>query len=56
MAFSTKLSEPIPTVRDAMPQWIILLIVAIVAWLAFSVGRRLILGRLLAVARRRRIA
>lgn len=40
-----------------MPQWIILLVIAIVAWLALSIGGGLIVGRLLAVAsRRRRIA
>jgi hypothetical protein len=40
--------------RHAMPQWIVRLIVAIVAWLALSVGGGLIIGRLLAVASRRR--
>jgi hypothetical protein len=38
----------------AMPQWITLLLLAIVAWLALSVGGGLIIGRLLAVASRRR--
>jgi nitrate reductase NapE component len=37
-----------------MPQWITLLVLAIVAWLVLSVGGGLIIGRLLAVASRRR--
>lgn len=37
-----------------MPQWITLLVLAIVAWLAVSVGGGLIIGRLLGVASRRR--
>jgi hypothetical protein len=37
-----------------MPQWITLLVLAIVAWLALSVGGGLIIGRLLGVASRRR--
>jgi hypothetical protein len=37
-----------------MPQWIILLIVAIGAWLALSVGGGLLIGRILNVASRRR--
>jgi hypothetical protein len=37
-----------------MPQWITLLVLAIVAWLAVSVGGGLIIGRLLAVASRKR--
>ena len=37
-----------------MPQWITFLVLAIVAWLALSVGGGLIIGRLLAVASRRR--
>ena len=37
-----------------MPHWILILMLAIVAWLALSVGGGLILGRLLAVASRRR--
>ncbi len=37
-----------------MPHWIVILTLAIVAWLALSVGGGLILGRLLAVASRRR--
>jgi hypothetical protein len=36
-----------------MPQWIIFLILAIVAWLVLAVGGGLILGRILAVAARR---
>ena len=36
-----------------MPQWIIFLILAIVAWLALSVGGGLIVGRLLSAAARR---
>jgi hypothetical protein len=37
-----------------MPQWITLLALAIVAWLALSVGGGLIIGRLLAAASRKR--
>jgi hypothetical protein len=51
--FSIFPSEPIPTVT-AMPQWIILLIVAIGAWLLLSVGGGLLIGRILSVASRRR--
>ena len=36
-----------------MPQWIIFLILAIVAWLALSVGGGLLGGRLLSAAARR---
>ncbi len=40
-----------------MPQWILFLVLAIVAWLVVSVGGGLVVGRLLAIAgRRRRIA
>lgn len=52
MPFSPKLSEPIPTVT-AMPQWVVFLVLAIVAWLAFSIGGGLIIGRLLGAASRR---
>jgi hypothetical protein len=45
-----------PTVENAMPQWIILLTLAIVAWLVLSVGGGLVVGRLLGVAARRRRA
>jgi hypothetical protein len=37
-----------------MPQWIILLVVAIGAWFALSIGGGLLLGRLLSVAERHR--
>jgi hypothetical protein len=37
-----------------MPQWIILLTLAIVAWLVVSVGGGLIVGRILGAASRRR--
>jgi hypothetical protein len=36
-----------------MPEWIILLALAIVAWLVLSVGGGLLIGRLLSVATRR---
>ncbi len=40
-----------------MPQWIILLLLAIAAWLTLSVGGGLLVGRLLSIAlRRRRVA
>ena len=37
-----------------MPQWILFLGLAIVAWLAVSIGGGLIVGRLLGVAARHR--
>ena len=37
-----------------MPQWIVFLMLAIVAWLVISVGGGLVVGRLLGVAERRR--
>jgi hypothetical protein len=37
-----------------MPQWIILMMLAIVAWLVVSIGGGLLVGRLLRVASRRR--
>lgn len=37
-----------------MPQWILFLVLAIVAWLALSVGGGLLVGRLLSVAARHR--
>ena len=52
MAFSTYPSGPIPTVA-AMPQWILFLVLAIVAWLMLSVGGGLLVGRLLGLAARR---
>jgi len=61
VAFSTYPSEPIPTVT-AMPQWIIFLVLAIVAWLTLSIGGGLLVGRLIEAAsrllpnQRRRIA
>jgi hypothetical protein len=36
-----------------MPQWIVFLIIAIVAWLALSVGGGLLVGRLLSAGARR---
>jgi len=40
-----------------VPQWIILMLLAIVAWLVVSIGGGLIVGRLLGVvSRRRRVA
>jgi len=40
-----------------VPQWIILLMVAIAAWLVVSIGGGLVVGRLLRmVSRRRRVA
>jgi hypothetical protein len=51
VAFSTYPSGPIPTVI-AMPQWILLLALAIVAWLALAVGGGLLLGRLIAAVGR----
>jgi hypothetical protein len=40
-----------------VPQWIVFLALAIVAWLVLSVGGGLVVGRLLGVAsRRRRVA
>ena len=35
-----------------MPQWIVFLALAIVAWLVFSVGGGLLVGRLIEVASR----
>jgi hypothetical protein len=35
-----------------MPQWILLLTLAIVAWLTLAVGGGLLLGRLIAVVQR----
>jgi hypothetical protein len=37
-----------------VPQWIILMMLAIVAWLVVSIGGGLLVGRLLRVASRRR--
>ena len=51
MASSTYPSGPIPTVT-AMPQWILFLVLAIVAWLALAVVGGLIVGRLLAAVER----
>jgi hypothetical protein len=42
------------TYGDRMPQWIILLVVAIGAWFALSVGGGLLVGRLLSAAQRHR--
>ena len=61
MSFSTYPSEPIPTVT-AMPHWIVVLVLAIVAWLTLAIGGGLLVGRLIEVAsrllphQRRRIA
>jgi nitrate reductase NapE component len=49
--FSTYPSGPIPTVA-AMPQWILFLVLAIVAWLTLAVGGGLLVGRLLNVVGR----
>jgi hypothetical protein len=38
-----------------MPQWIIFLVLAIVAWFALSVGGGLVIGRMLSAAGRRRL-
>jgi len=51
--FSTFPSGPIPTL-DAMPDWIVLLALAIAAWLVVSVGGGLLLGRLLGFVERHR--
>jgi hypothetical protein len=51
VVFSTFPSEPIPTVT-AMPQWILFLALAIVAWLVLAVGGGLLLGRLIAAVER----
>jgi hypothetical protein len=37
-----------------MPQWILLLVLAIVAWLVLAIGGGLIVGRLLAAVERHR--
>jgi hypothetical protein len=37
-----------------MPQWIVFLVLAIVAWLMLSVGGGLLVGRLLSAASRHR--
>jgi hypothetical protein len=37
-----------------VPQWIVFLVLAIVAWFALSVGGGLLLGRVLGAAARRR--
>jgi hypothetical protein len=37
-----------------MPQWIVFLVLAIVAWLIVSIGGGLLVGRLLGVAARHR--
>ena len=52
--FSTNPSGSIPTVKRQMPQWITFMLLAIVAWLAVSVGGGLLLGRLLGLVERRR--
>jgi len=39
-----------------VPQWIILMMVAIVAWLVVSIGGGLVVGRVLRVVSRRRVA
>ena len=51
MALSTYLSGPIPTVI-VMPQWILFLTLAIVAWLVLAVGGGLLVGRLISVVGR----
>jgi len=43
--------------RDPVPDWIVLTMLAIVAWLVVSIGGGLAVGRLLrVVSRRRRVA
>jgi hypothetical protein len=42
--------------RARMPQWIILMMVAIGAWLVVSIGGGLVVGRLLGLVSRRRVA
>jgi hypothetical protein len=42
--------------RARMPQWIILMAVAIVAWLVVSIGGGLVVGRLIRLVSRRRVA
>ena len=37
-----------------VPEWIILMVVAIAAWLVVSIGGGLIVGRLIRIASRRR--
>jgi hypothetical protein len=39
-----------------MPQWIFLMTVAIVAWLVVSIGGGLVVGRLIGLVSRRRVA
>jgi hypothetical protein len=39
-----------------VPQWIILMLVAIVAWLVVSIGGGLVVGRVLRLVSRRRVA
>jgi hypothetical protein len=39
-----------------VPQWIILMMVAIVAWLVVSIGGGLVVGRVLRLVSRRRVA
>ena len=53
MPLSTYLSGPIPTL-NLMPHWILFLVLAIVAWLALSVGGGLLIGRLIGVVERHR--
>lgn len=55
MPFGTYLSGAMPTVAG-VPQWIVLLVVAVVGWLALSVVGGLLIGRLLGLANRRRPA
>jgi hypothetical protein len=51
VALSTDPSGPIPTLI-AMPQWILFLALAIVAWLVLAVGGGLVVGRLIAAVGR----
>ena len=39
-----------------VPQWIVLMALAIVAWLVFSIGGGLVVGRLIRMVTRRRVA
>ena len=55
MRFGT-LSVRVDPYRARMPQWIILMTVAIGAWLFVSIGGGLVVGRLIRLVSRRRVA
>jgi hypothetical protein len=42
--------------RVGVPQWVVLMALAIVAWLVVSIGGGLVVGRLIRMATRRRVA